>query len=803
MNKGITRKFISILVIALFLVETILPLQVFAGIATGGAQSTPTSQTSAPLNYDNPNSGDNPFKPKIKDFINPRLLTQVVGCTGIVSKVAVGVTEFVKEIANNVKAKAALKGAINKAKQNSVPEAPTVGLSEAQKAEQEKTRRDKEKAFTENCLTGIAISLAKNQLTAMTKYTMNWVTTGFNGDPLYVRDVNSYVDSITTEILKKEVNLFKDPANANKYPYGREFAQGAITSKKTSIDFQKTMTQNLTAYLEPGSSINDFSKDFSKGDGWNGWYGLIQDQNNPLGFNIEQSENLTEQQTTAEETAKAEIARSGGVLDQKKCVEPKNYDAASTDPTKNKCTKYETITPGSVIKAKIDTYINSPERQIELAKTLNDALNSLFAALINKFENQGLSGLGSKVNNYTGSSGGFGSNSIVDSLGNTVSSLSNFDNTGSTANSNINESFDLTRDLGNKYADATNTGSWDADTNTPELIPGIGTKNQYYVVSTAGYTKIFAGATHHWTVGEKVFFDGTTWKVGVPKHIINTRGVFQIQKDYLKSISKTVEVLPKVIPKLGELDYCIPGPNQNWQNNSDDAKTAYSSYLSGVSIDDVQYRIDARDYGCFAITCGIINHDYTVINLPDPSEYKKIFDDARHLWDKIVPQEFFYIIHPYHTSWTFGHNEWVVNREVAEPALAKWVNLSTKSYDEYVTKARARYGVGSSMLSEFTDNGDFNPQFLPMAQAGLDLTKNIVTDAIDLPDAISTAEGNFTQTTAAVYKLGTIKNKVNVIIAAAQKRRKDKRVAAGLTDFPQICLDNEKVTYIEGGVLKY
>jgi len=90
-----------------------------------------------------------------------------------------------------------------------------------------------------------------------------------------------------------------------------------------------------------------------------------------------------------------------------------------------------------------------------------------------------------------------------------------------------------------------------------------------------------------------------------------------------------------------------------------------------------------------------------------------------------------------------------------------------------------------------------------MAQAGLDLTKNIVTDSQNISDALKSNDANIAQANAVIYRLSIIKDKVNVIISAAQARRKAKRIADGLTEFPKICLDNEKVTYIEDGILKY
>lgn len=815
MKNSNTKRIISIFILCAFLMQAIVPSVVLAD--------------NQALNYDNPNkNGDNPYKLSLKGVISSGLLTNLVGCTGIVNKVSRVTVEFVQRKLKKKVEDTATKSETQGQENSSVSSVDPLAIKKAKDAADKAEEAKAAESFNENCLKGIAITLAKNQLTAMTKYTMNWITTGFNGDPMYVRDVNSYMDSLTTGILKDELYVFGSIDNQKYYPYGRAYARGQIEAYKGSQDTYKTLVQDLTNYIEPGATLESYSHNFLEG-GWSGWRALTErPANNPLGFNLKAKENLEGKKAVTVETSKEEIQRGGGIFDQKKCVEyekkitptrttggdtcgvkdrngnclgtPSGNSPTTSQPTP-KCIKYETVTPGSVIKGKIDTYINSPERQVELADTLNSALNSLFTALINKFENQGLSGLGSKVNNWTTpASGGFGSNSLVDSLGNTLSSSGVFDDPKNERQ--INESFDLTKDLGNKYAQPLDSGSWDADTNTPEIKPDAGIKNQYYTVSVAGSTKLFAG-TYRWKVGDKAYYDGTKWKVGLPKHIIETKGVFQLQKDYMKSITKTVAVLPQVIPKLSELDYCIPGPNTNWVSTSDEARNEYFAYLSGVYANPVTYRIDARDYGCFAVICGVINHDHHVLVIPDFSNYKKIFNDARNLWPKIEAHESFYVIRPYRTSWTFGTNTWAVRIEEVEAAVARLTAAATKAYDEYVIKARDTYGINSPMRTEFTPEGNPNPAFLPMAQAGLDMTKNIVTDAEDLPKAIETAEANFAQTSGAIYRLGFIKDKVNVIITAAQKRRKDKRVAAGLPAMPQICLDNEKVTWVDNDVLKY
>jgi hypothetical protein len=53
-------------------------------------------------------------------------------------------------------------------------------------------------------------------------------------------------------------------------------------------------------------------------------------------------------------------------------------------------------------------------------------------------------------------------------------------------------------------------GSWNASTNTPTIVSGVGTKGHYYVVSVAGSTNI-DGITD-WLPGDWIIFNGTAWE---------------------------------------------------------------------------------------------------------------------------------------------------------------------------------------------------------------------------------------------------------------------------------------------------
>jgi hypothetical protein len=67
-------------------------------------------------------------------------------------------------------------------------------------------------------------------------------------------------------------------------------------------------------------------------------------------------------------------------------------------------------------------------------------------------------------------------------------------------------------------------GLWDANTNTPTLTSGTGTKGQFYKVSTKGTTTL--DGQSYWQIGDMVIFDGSTWDrlEGGPTEVTSVAG---------------------------------------------------------------------------------------------------------------------------------------------------------------------------------------------------------------------------------------------------------------------------------------
>jgi len=487
----------------------------------------------------------------------------------------------------------------------------------------------KVKRVTEDCMASIAISFAKAALTKMTQDTFNWVQGGFQGgSPLYVTNLETKLTKMQDDIFNSEISIFTDPVNVNYYPYGRGYAQGSSLARQVVNNGMLNLESNLSDYLVTSKTTTaDFAKDFSTG-GWDGWLALTQyNQNNPLGFTMEAQQIISSKQKTETEALKNEVAQNNGMFSQRStatedCVQygwsrtaaeesikkndevssntvgyaqaqselktatntlntskkllaqdQKSYDTAvsagasketinswlpriesdktdvdnaqsdydaayskvqkyvnavkaTSTSTGDDCTKYKIITPGSIIKDQISSTINSPQNQLELVRTLDDALNGLLNSLTSNFHKQGL--------NVDLSAGSLGT--------------------------------------------------------VPNMFAGIGDSSAFGELDIKDL-----GNTSHTDAS------GNT--------IIDKKGIIQVQKEFIVSINTAITTLEKIMPALGELDYCIPGPNPSWENNptyqqalvdtqtkASETKTILKSIFGGSgSIQDARDQISAID----------------------------------------------------------------------------------------------------------------------------------------------------------------------------------------------------------------
>lgn len=403
-----------------------------------------------------------------------------------------------------------------------------------------KAKQELEKANKrEQCLNGVAYGVSKNLLQNLSNKTISWAKTGFNGNPFYVRDIDSYMKSISDQKIN---DFLSDIPNSD--PVFGIALRSAITQQVTGYRdgrISKVMdTPEARAY-------NDFQSDFTQG----GWNAFLNPQNNAVGAYFNAVDSLSRNIDNEQQNVKDELTQGSGFLSMKKCAEYEvstiagngTTDQASctadytskktaelracearTDPilksgciqsvntkyetllrscttlkraTSNapqRCLRYETVTPGQLISNQVSQVINSPVNQLIAADSINEVLGGFFDSFMNRLFTQGVGGLGGTAR-IRDSGTGIGSNVVVGTNGNRLPG----------------------------YAEAQSN---------------LGFQNS----CSEGYTGDF--------------------DISRPQQL---RGIIQAQKDYLNRITDNNIVISSLVPSLGKLDYCLPGPNPTWQ----------------------------------------------------------------------------------------------------------------------------------------------------------------------------------------------------------------------------------------------
>ncbi len=297
----------------------------------------------------------------------------------------------------------------------------------------------------------IQIIAARKILNAMTQRTINYINSGFSGNPFHLTNKEAFFK----DIVKYEVRNLVDTYayNKTKFPYGRQFALNVISSyQKQSED---NAAYSLSKVINDPVYLESYRNDFNVG-GWNGFLINTQyPQNNYIGFTQLASEEIARKvdglSTTAAQDVQDTLQKGQGFLAPQKCetnleynktiknafVRPrfdiadynkknpnncaslgdweendnveaiekceddwnKAFEKAKADwAYKNECPGgLTTTTPGAVIADQIKTTLTSKIRQGELSQAVGNSLTAVFDALANKLIGDGLKKLSGAI----------------------------------------------------------------------------------------------------------------------------------------------------------------------------------------------------------------------------------------------------------------------------------------------------------------------------------------------------------------------------------------------------------------------
>ena len=380
----------------------------------------------------------------------------------------------------------------------------------------------------DTCLKNIGRLVIKMLLQKLTLSTVNWINSGFDGQPAYVQDPGRFFEDIAkNEILQFGLEI----DNPELFPFGKIWMQNqarAFNNKFT--DNARYSLDEMIRSTTPQFSAISFQEDFSQG-GWGAWSAMTQyPQNNPLGFQLMASDELQRrlegtQQSVAQNVRDA-LQEADGFLGDQRCIEAETgkvnlnitrsqYDAALREkPPRRLCSSWEYVTPGQLIAQAATSTIKYPENNLLKAEDLNDAFAAVADALLQHYTNKWMTEGFAKLGGEEGADGTFIYNPDVIRA-------------------------DYSSQTEKDFAPVHLTNSWLASNPNFNIRTGL---TQALIDEQRTYSDKL-------TLQNKELnstTDGKDYKMGT-NGLSNAYGL---------------------IPAVNQLDYCIPGPHPGWEEDS-------------------------------------------------------------------------------------------------------------------------------------------------------------------------------------------------------------------------------------------
>lgn len=164
-------------------------------------------------------------------------------------------------------------------------------------------------------LDGIANQVARQIIKKLTAQTVNWINSGFKGNPAYVTDPSKFFlnigDSVAGNFLSSSPTL-----NALCTPFQ---AQVRLALVKNYINETESVPSCTISKVI--ANYDAFTRDFSQG-GWEGWISVTQNsQNNPYGAYLGAKDTLSIQIANKTVLKDKELTQGNGFLSYKKCTQ--------------------------------------------------------------------------------------------------------------------------------------------------------------------------------------------------------------------------------------------------------------------------------------------------------------------------------------------------------------------------------------------------------------------------------------------------------------------------------------------------
>ncbi len=229
----------------------------------------------------------------------------------------------------------------------------------------------------------IAWIAADQIIKGITAQTVNWINSGFQGNPAYVTDPGQFFLNVADNTAGQYLSTNSAAMNALCSPFR---AQVRLALVKNYLSQNQVYACNLTTIK---NNYEQFTRDFDQG-GWSGWFEVTQNnQNNPYGSYLDNQNQLSIQIGNAQNKYSKQLDWGRGILSWEKC--PAGHELDPALGTGDCSAAKTTITPGSVIQDQLSNVLGSGVARVVQA----DEIDEIIGALLNQVIGRVVGGIGS------------------------------------------------------------------------------------------------------------------------------------------------------------------------------------------------------------------------------------------------------------------------------------------------------------------------------------------------------------------------------------------------------------------------
>ncbi len=262
-------------------------------------------------------------------------------------------------------------------------------------------------AMKEYGLDSVAYMVAKTVTRKLTQKTINWINSGFKGNPGYITDPEQFFLNVGDDLASQ----FLSQAGVNKLcsPFKAEVR---LALAKNYINDNNNYSCTLSILQ---NNYDAFTQDFSQG-GWQGWFEITQNQqNNPYGAYLAAKSSLSMQVGNQIDSKQKEIDLGTGFLNYKRCPRGAIIIVDPVTLVPGCSVKEETVTPGTVIQDQIKETLGTKWGELVSADEFNEIITALVSQLIEQVAGSasGLMGASERVTTTSGAQ----LPSLVDQIG--------------------------------------------------------------------------------------------------------------------------------------------------------------------------------------------------------------------------------------------------------------------------------------------------------------------------------------------------------------------------------------------------